>query len=108
MEGLRDDESISDDIRRESIETANRFPVSAFLTVYVTLAVFRSRRDSSHKILKFVGFAAASWQDGHKAAVASRHRKATDRISTQETRSDRRRKGTQPEVLMIIAHGVTK
>ena len=42
MEGLRDDESISDDIRRESIETANRFPVSAFLTVYVTLAVFRS------------------------------------------------------------------
>ncbi|KAM3189643.1 hypothetical protein ACQJBY_068122 [Aegilops geniculata] len=59
MEGLRDDESISDDIRPE-------------------------RRGSSHKILKFVGSAAASWQDGHKAVVASRRTKATDRISMKK------------------------
>ncbi|XBH54790.1 hypothetical protein VPH35_077019 [Triticum aestivum] len=35
-------------------------------------------------ILKFVGSAAASWQDGHKVAVASRHTKATNRISTKK------------------------
>ncbi|KAF7108413.1 hypothetical protein CFC21_108902 [Triticum aestivum] len=60
MEGLRDDESVSDDIRRER------------------------RRGSSHKILKFAGSAAASWQDGHKAVVASRRTKATDRISVKK------------------------
>ncbi|XBI11133.1 hypothetical protein VPH35_138249 [Triticum aestivum] len=66
MEGLRDDESVSDDIRRERYRDC------------------KSRRDSSHKILKFVGSAAASWQDGHKAAIASRHTKATDWISAKK------------------------
>ncbi|KAF7108414.1 hypothetical protein CFC21_108902 [Triticum aestivum] len=106
MEGLRDDESVSDDIRRER------------------------RRGSSHKILKFAGSAAASWQDGHKAVVASRRTKATDRISVKKhvqiaaaslaSSTDQplhlhplrqavsQSRGTRLEALMIIAHGVTK